>query len=178
MVVKAGETLAIGPITLGQPDMELTLRSNPSGAEITVAGTYRGRTPLSVDLPAGINHDIVATLPGHANWTKTVFADAGKKVTLDAKLTPILAAVTVKGAPDDAELFIDGKSRGKTPQSLQLSAVEHLIEVRKDRLRFVHRHGDAGARARAARRIQAHLRRSRQGAAGVRAGHQDEDLGV
>ena len=132
VVVKAGETLAIGPITLGQPDMELTLRSNPSGAEITVAGTYRGRTPLSVDLPAGINHEIVATLPGHANWTKTLFADAGKKVTLDAKLEPIVAAVTVKGAPEEGELFIDGKSRGKTPQSLQLSAIEHLIEVRKD----------------------------------------------
>jgi formylglycine-generating enzyme required for sulfatase activity len=132
VVVKAGETLAIGPITLGQPDMELTLRSNPSGAEITVAGTYRGRTPLNVDLPAGINHDIVATLPGHANWMKTVFADAGKKVTLDAKLTPILAAVTVKGEPDEGDLFIDGKSRGKTPQSLQLSAIEHLIEVRKE----------------------------------------------
>ncbi|MEJ0037047.1 MAG: PEGA domain-containing protein [Gammaproteobacteria bacterium] len=132
VVVKAGETLAIGPITLGQPDMELTLRSNPSGAEITVAGTYRGRTPLEVDLPAGINHEIVATLPGHTNWTKTLFADAGKKVTLDAKLDPILAAVTVKGTPDDAELFIDGKSRGKTPQSFQLGAIEHLIEVRKD----------------------------------------------
>ena len=132
IVVKAGETLAIGPITLGQPDMTLTLRSNPSGAEITVAGTYRGRTPLNVDLPAGINHEIVATLPGHGNWMKTLFADAGKKVTLDAKLEPIIAAVTVKGAPDDAELFIDGKSRGKTPQSLQLGAVEHLIEVRKD----------------------------------------------
>ena len=132
VVVKAGESLAIGPITLGQPDMTLTLRSNPSGAEITVAGTYRGRTPLSVDLPAGINHEIVATLPGHSNWSKTLFADAGKQVTLDAKLEPIIAAVTVRGAPDDAELFIDGKSVGKTPQSLKLGAVEHLIEVRKE----------------------------------------------
>jgi formylglycine-generating enzyme required for sulfatase activity len=132
VVVKAGQTLAIGPITLGQPDAQLTLRSNPSGAEITIAGTYRGRTPLTVDLAAGINHEIVATLPGHTNWTKTLFADAGRKVALDAKLEPILAPVTVKGTPDDAELFIDGKSRGKTAQTLQLSAVEHLIEVRKD----------------------------------------------
>ena len=132
VVVKAGETLAIGPITLGEPDMTLTLRSNPGGAEITVAGTYRGRTPLSVDLPSGINHEIVATLPGHTNWTKTLFAEAGKKVTLDAKLEPIIAAVTVKGAPEEAELFIDGKLVGKTPQSLKLSAVDHLIEVRKE----------------------------------------------
>ncbi|MEJ1966341.1 MAG: PEGA domain-containing protein [Gammaproteobacteria bacterium] len=132
VVVTAGQTLAIGPITLGQPDLQLTLHSNPSGAEITIAGTYRGRAPLTIDLPASINHDIVATLPGHANWTKTVFAEPGKKLSLDAKLQPILAGVDVRGEPADAELFIDGKSLGKTPQSLQLSAIEHLIEVRKE----------------------------------------------
>ena len=132
VVVKAGETLAIGPITLGQPDLQLTLHSNPAGAEITIAGTYRGRAPLTIDLAASINHEIVATLPGHTNWTRTVFAEPGKKLALEAKLQPILAGVTVKGEPDGAELFIDGKSLGKTPQSLQLNAIEHLIEVRKE----------------------------------------------
>jgi formylglycine-generating enzyme required for sulfatase activity len=131
VVVKAGETLAIGPITLGEPDAQLSLRSSPAGAEITIAGTYRGRTPMTVDLPASINHEIVATLPGHANWTKTVFAEPGKKVALEAKLQAITATVTVQGQPEEADLFIDGKPQGKTPQSLQLSAVEHLIEVRK-----------------------------------------------
>jgi len=132
VVVKAGETLALGPITLGQPDAELTLRSNPTGAEITIAGTYRGRTPMNVELAAGINHEIVATLPGHTNWTRRLFAEPGKKVTLDAKLDPIVAPVTVRGEPADAELLVDGKPRGKTPQSLQLSAVDHVIEVRKE----------------------------------------------
>jgi formylglycine-generating enzyme required for sulfatase activity len=132
VVVKAGETLALGPITLGQPDAELTLRSDPSGAEITVAGTYRGRTPVKVDLPAGVSHNIVATLPGYANWTKSVFADSGKKITLDAKLQPVLASVTVDGEPSDAELFIDGKPHGRTPQKFELTATEHSVEVRKE----------------------------------------------
>jgi formylglycine-generating enzyme required for sulfatase activity len=132
VVVKSGETLAIGPITLGQPDAQLTLRSNPTGAEVTVAGTYRGRTPLKVDLPASISHDVVVTLPGFANWTKSVFADPGRQITLDAKLEPVLAKVSVQGEPADAELFIDGKSRGKTPQVFELSATEHAIEVRKE----------------------------------------------
>ncbi len=121
-----------GPSHWDSRILTLTLRSKPAGAEITIAGTYRGRTPLTVDLAASINHEIVATLPGHANWTKTQFADPGKKITLDATLAPIVAAVTVRGEPESAELFIDGKSQGKTPQTLQLSAVEHLIEVRKD----------------------------------------------
>ncbi len=132
VVVKSGETLVIGPVTLGQPDAEMTLRSNPAGAEITVAGTYRGRTPLKLDLPSGVSHDIVLTLPGYANWTKTVFADPGRQFTLDAKLDAVLAKVSVQGEPADAELFIDGKSRGRTPQVFDLSATEHSVEVRKE----------------------------------------------
>jgi formylglycine-generating enzyme required for sulfatase activity len=132
VVVKAGETLAVGPITLGQPDAELTLRSEPRGAEITVAGTYRGRTPEKIDLPAGIEHTVVVTLPGYANWTKSVFADPGKKITLDAKLQPVLAGVSVQGDPADAELLIDGKPHGRTPQKFDLSATEHSVEIRKE----------------------------------------------
>ncbi len=132
VVVKAGQTLGIGPVTLGQPDAELTLHSVPGGAEITVAGTYRGRTPVKVDLPAGISHEVVATLPGYANWTKTVFADAGRKLALDAKLQPVLARVAVQGEPADAELLVDGKPHGRTPQTFELSATEHRVEVRKE----------------------------------------------
>jgi len=132
VVVKAGETLAIGPITLGQPDARLTLRSDPSGADVTVAGTHRGRTPVEFDLPAGLEHQVVVDLPGYATWTKSVFADPGRRLTLDARLQPVLARVTVQGDPADAELMIDGASRGPTPQSLNLSAVEHRIEVRKE----------------------------------------------
>jgi formylglycine-generating enzyme required for sulfatase activity len=131
VVVKAGETLAIGPITLGQPDAHLTLRSTPSGAEVTVAGAHRGRTPLEVDLPAGIEHQVVVNLPGFATWTRPIFADSGRKIALDARLEAVVARVTVQGEPTDAELLIDGASRGHTPQSLNLSAVEHRIEVRK-----------------------------------------------
>lgn len=131
VVVKAGATLAIGPVTLGQPDAKLIVRSDPTGAEITVAGTYRGRTPLTLDVPAGVEHELVATLPGYANWTKTVSASPGGKIAIDAMLQPMQARVTVQGEPADAELWVDGKQRGRTPQSFDLSAIEHRIEVRK-----------------------------------------------
>jgi len=44
----------------------------------------------------------------------------------------VLARVTVQGDPADAELVIDGGCAGHTPQSLDLPAIEHRIEVRKD----------------------------------------------
>lgn len=132
VVLKAGETLAVGPVALGQPDAHLTLRSSPSGADATVAGTHLGRTPTEIDLPAGIAHQVVLSAPGYKNWTQAVFADAGRKLTLVAHLEPVLARVSVQGDPADAELLIDGVARGQTPQSFSLPATEHRIEVRKE----------------------------------------------
>lgn len=132
VVLKAGETLTIGPVTLGQPDTHLTVRSDPVGADVTVAGTHLGRAPAEIDLPAGIAHQVVLSAPGYKNWVRAVFADPGRKLSVVAHLEPILARITVQGDPADAELLVDGVARGRTPQSFQLPATEHRIEVRKE----------------------------------------------
>ncbi len=132
VVLKAGEALTVGPITLGQPDAHLTVKSVPSGAEVIIGGARRGITPLEVDLPAGIQHELVINAAGYATWTRSVFADAGRKISLDAKLEAVGARVTIQGEPDGAQVFIDGVESGRAPQSLDLSAIEHRIEVRKE----------------------------------------------
>jgi len=131
VVLKAGEALNVGPIALGQPDAELTLTSVPSGADVTVDGAHRGRTPLQLDLASGVEHELVVNSPAYATWTQKVFAEAGKKFVVAAKLEAVGARVTVEGEPSGAQLFVDGVDRGRTPQSLELSAIEHRIEVRK-----------------------------------------------
>jgi PEGA domain len=131
VVLKAGETLTVGPVTLGQPDAHLTLRSDPAGADATVAGTHLGRTPVEIDLPAGIAHQVVLSAPGYKNWVRAVFADSGRKISLVARLDPVLARITVQGDPADAELLVDGVARGTAPQSFELPATEHRVEVRK-----------------------------------------------
>jgi formylglycine-generating enzyme required for sulfatase activity len=132
VVLKAGEALNIGPITLGEPDAHLTLTSVPSGAEVTIGGVHRGQTPIEVDLPAGIQHELVVNSPGYATWTRPLFADPGRRLRLDAKLEAVGARVTIQGEPDGAQLFVDGIDSGRTPQSLVLSATDHHIEVRKE----------------------------------------------
>ena len=131
VVLKGGQTLAVGPVTLGQPDAHLTVRSVPAGADVTIAGTHRGHTPLTVELPAGIAYPVVLSLPGYATWTRELFATAGSNLSAEARLAAVLARVKVSGEPADAELLVDGAPRGQTPQSLLLPAVEHRIEVRK-----------------------------------------------
>ena len=131
VVLKAGETLSVGPVKLGQPDAHLIVRSEPSGADATVGGTHLGRTPAEMDLPSGIAHEVVLSAPGYKNWTRAVFAEPGSKLSVTARLEPILVRVAVQGSPADAEVLVDGVSRGKAPQSLQLPAAEHRVEVRK-----------------------------------------------
>ena len=131
VVLRGGQALAVGPVTLGQPDARLSVRSAPAGADVTIAGTYRGRAPLAVELPSGIAYPLLVSLPGYATWTQEVFATSGRSLSADARLTPVFARVKVAGEPAGAELLVDGAPRGPTPQSLSLPAVEHRIEVRK-----------------------------------------------
>lgn len=131
VVLQAGETLGVGPVKLGQPDAHLIVRSEPAGADATVGGTHLGRTPAEIDLPSGIAHEVVLSAPGYKNWTRAVFAEPGSKLSVTARLEPILVRVAIQGAPADAEVIVDGVSRGTAPQSLQLPATEHRVEVRK-----------------------------------------------
>jgi formylglycine-generating enzyme required for sulfatase activity len=131
VVIKAGETLAAGTITLGAPDARLVLRSQPQGAAVSVARALRGRTPLTLDLPAGIAHEVVLTLPGYASWQRSVEAEPAGRMVLEAELEPILFSAVVQGEPSDAEIIVDGTSVGSAPQTLKLLAVEHRVEVHK-----------------------------------------------
>jgi len=131
MVLRAGQILSVGPVKLGQPDAHLVVRSEPSGADATVGGTHLGRTPAEIDLPSGIAHEVVLSAPGYKNWNRAVFAEPGSKLSVTARLEPILVRVAVQGSPADAEVLVDGVSRGNAPRSLELSATEHRVEVRK-----------------------------------------------
>ena len=131
VVVKAGDTLRIGPIELGAPDVTVAVRSRPAGAEVTVGGAFRGRTPLDVAVVPGIDHEFALVLQGYAPATVRVRGDAGQRETVSVALQPIMVALTVQGEPAEAEVLVDGALRGKAPLTLQLPARSHRVEVRR-----------------------------------------------
>jgi formylglycine-generating enzyme required for sulfatase activity len=132
VVVKAGVPQTIGPIELGAADARVTVRSVPAGAQVTTGGSFRGLTPVTIDLSPGVSHAVSVARAGYAPWTREIFAEAGKESTLDARLAALLVEVRVQGEPADAEVFVNGESRGKAPASLQLPASRWRIEVRKE----------------------------------------------
>jgi formylglycine-generating enzyme required for sulfatase activity len=132
VVVTAGVPQTLGPITLGAADARVTVRSVPAGAQVTTGGSFRGLTPVTLELAPGVSHNVTVTRAGYAPWTREVFADAGKESALDARLAALLVDVRIQGQPADAEVFVNGEPRGKAPVSVQLPASRHRVEVRKD----------------------------------------------
>jgi len=132
VVVNAGTPQSIGPIELGAADARVTVRSVPSGAQVTTGGSFRGITPVTIDLSPGVSHAVSVTRAGYAPWTREIFAEAAKESTLDARLAALLVEVRIQGEPADAEVFVNGNPQGKAPVSLSLPASRQHVEVRKE----------------------------------------------
>jgi formylglycine-generating enzyme required for sulfatase activity len=131
LTVVAGQPIQVGPVELGMPDGRLLVSSRPAGADVSIGGRYRGRTPLTVSVPPGMPQDVLLTLAGHAPASQTVSVESRAERRLAVDLRAILGEVRVKGEPADAILFVDGASRGPANQTLSLPAAPHVIEVRK-----------------------------------------------
>lgn len=131
VLLKAGQVERIGPIALGAPDARLRVTSRPAGADVTVGGVFRGRTPVTIELPAGANHDIGVSLQGYVAEQRRVFAESNREVALALTLKAVPVRLTVQGEPAESELVIEGVVRGKTPLTIELPARRHTLEFRK-----------------------------------------------
>ena len=134
ITVRAGEPLVIGPVELGKADGTLLVRSNPAGADVSIGGRYRGRTPLSVAVAPGMPQEVLVNKIGYAAVTRTVSVESSAEQALSVNLAAVLGEIRVRGEPADAVLFVDGASRGAANQTLSLPAAPHVIEVRKNGL--------------------------------------------
>ena len=131
VMVKAGEPLAIGPVELGMPDGQLTVLSRPAGADVSIGGSYRGRTPVTIGVSPGMPQEVLVRLAGYAPVTQTISVESRAERRLTFELAAVLGEIRIRGEPADAQLFVDGASRGVANQTLTLSSAPHVIEVRK-----------------------------------------------
>jgi formylglycine-generating enzyme required for sulfatase activity len=129
--VVANQSQTVGPVRLGLPDGRLVIRSNPSGAGVTVGGAYRGQTPLELPVRPDLAQTIVLAKPGYEPAERNVRVGPGVRQVVDLELAGIYGELTVTANPADAQLFVDGTLRGAANQKLRLTATTHDIEIRK-----------------------------------------------
>ena len=126
-----GESQTVGPVRLAAPDARLAVNSTPAGADVTVAGRYRGRTPLELNLPPGLTYEVAVQRAGYEAVTRRVDLRAVPSARLALSLNPVLGEIRVQGEPADAKVFADGRELGTAGQTFRLPAAPLQLEVRK-----------------------------------------------
>jgi PKD repeat protein len=140
--VYAGQTPLINhQFTQSQPSQttgSLQVSTIPSGATIILDGKNKGQTPVTIsDLSTG-DHTAKLTKSGYWDFSQTVHIDAGQTTPLDVSLVlssqptfsqtsatptpyqPVTGgAIVITSNPPGANVYLDGKSSGTTPVTLQ-----------------------------------------------------------
>jgi len=120
-----------GPPPPPRPGL-LVLTSDPPGARVSLDGNDRGETPVELRVAPGRSLSLRLTKPGHADALLEIVLRAGERCEETLRLVPQLGELRIAARPPDAELLVDGEPRGKADQTLQLVAVPHEIEIRRD----------------------------------------------
>src|SRR5690606_27388981 len=119
-------------VSLERADGLVFVRSQPSGANVTVNGEYQGVTPLEVALAPGRQHEVTLFHNGFEAATRQVETSSGAEQESNVSLVPITSSVRIIVEPSGAELLVDGVSRGEANQTLSLLAASQVIEIRAD----------------------------------------------
>ena len=144
--VSAGVHQNLEPIKLKPASGILTLSSTPASANVTVDGEYRGQTPLELSLEPGASHRVSIFKPGYSNAVRKLALKPEQRRRMHLRLQPQLGEVRLTIEPPDAEVLVNGQSRGRGSQTLKLPSFEHSLVVRRDgyrshRQRFTPRPG-------------------------------------
>ncbi|MBW2690471.1 MAG: PEGA domain-containing protein, partial [Deltaproteobacteria bacterium] len=130
LVVEAGQDLELDVYRLESSPATLAISSVPTGATVTVEGTFKGLTPLSIKLPSGSEHDLRLTLAGHLSANRKLKLAPGEKRQLSVTLEPQYGTVFITGTPAEAVLYIDNKKQAKTTGRFRLATRPHSIELK------------------------------------------------
>lgn len=130
LTLTAGEERDLGTLPLQPAAGVLALDSQPSGANVTLAGEFLGQTPLELELPPDKAQRLLLTRPGYRRHSETVQLAAGARAEKRIRLQPQLGEIQLEISPAAAEVRVNGRPMGQGSQTLSLPAVEQRIEVR------------------------------------------------
>ena len=96
----------------------IDIQSEPSGAEVTVNGIVRGKTPVRVtEVPKG-RATVKFHLDGFADEVRELAINPGDEQTLPIVLKGLPGTLHLESVPEGARFYVNGESRGKGPQTL------------------------------------------------------------
>jgi formylglycine-generating enzyme required for sulfatase activity len=130
LVVEANQPMTLPEIVLELADGRLTLKSEPSGARVSLGETLAGETPIDIDLSSGEKHTLTLFKRGYELAARDVQLESGETRELRVKLAPRFGRVELVVSPPDAQVKIGGKN--VEPGSLRLLALPQRIVVSRE----------------------------------------------
>ncbi len=130
LTVKAGQDMNPPAYRLEPAAATIVIASNPSGATVTADGTFRGRTPLTLYLKAGVEHQIRLSSAGYLPQNRKLKPAAEERREIKLRLEPEYGVVFIAATPPHATLYIDGKEHGQATGRLRLPTRAHTVELR------------------------------------------------
>ncbi len=112
-----------------------SLQLAPAGGKLTVNGISVNETK-QLKLDADVTHTLTYSKPGYFSQSKTLKLSATDNVNLTFELEKEFGKVNITSTPD-ADIEINGKAYGSTPQELSLLAVEQRVTFSRSGFRTV-----------------------------------------
>lgn len=111
---------------------KLNLVSTPV-AEVFIDGNPRGSTPLTALELAPGRHRLLLRAPRYQAHEAELDIEGGGVVqTMEIRLEPGWAPVSIRSNPAGAGILVDGQTAGRTPQTLEVGAGAHDLGLRLD----------------------------------------------
>ncbi len=108
--VRPGEIASMAarlyPSPMPQDCGQLILTSDPAGAEISVDGTFRGKTPSTIDTVCSGSHTYTLTLPGYEEYSSSVQVTPGQVLQVNTVMNKKTGTETDTPWPAPAVLIL------------------------------------------------------------------------
>ena len=130
----SGRTPLVREETLILDSGVLKIVSEPSGAEVSVNGIVRGRTPVLVtDVPKG-RATVKLSLSGFKDEViSDLLIGAGDRQTVSRIMEGLPGTLSLTSVPDGARFYVDGEYRGRSPLVLSgLQPREYEVRAEMD----------------------------------------------
>ncbi len=109
----------------------LSVNSNPQGAQVVVNGRTAGNTPLNLSLQPG-QYQLELRLSGYQTISTTVAVRAGQTTPVNVNLVPVVqnGVLQINSNPQGAQVILNGRAVGNTPINVTVQPGQYQLELR------------------------------------------------
>ena len=106
---------------------KVNLRSSPTGANVSIDGKQKGKTPLEIELPVG-KHEVEVSAENYVSEQRQITIKKDQVQQLEIELTR-LGEISIRSTPEGSSVFINGKLKGITPLTIYGGEGGYVVEV-------------------------------------------------